>query len=160
MTTGYFFGLHVFGMICLVPWIHTTNSKYKDYLVSQGQDKTWWYVGDPSQNLIKLTDTTMQGLLLCPNYGRQSRLYPHTRQYDHLPRRNLAHASYVLSRLRRQHILPLLSAPPHLDHLQALTRCLVPRRIAPLPARPPATMLHPPLPQHPDLDARDNPPRA
>lgn len=42
VTTGYFFGLHVFGMICLVPWIHTTNSKYKDYLVSQGQDKTWW----------------------------------------------------------------------------------------------------------------------
>ncbi|KAF2188061.1 potassium transport protein 1 [Zopfia rhizophila CBS 207.26] len=42
VTTGYFFGLHLFGVICLVPWIHTANSKYKDYLASQGQDKTWW----------------------------------------------------------------------------------------------------------------------
>lgn len=39
---GYFFGLHLFGAIVLVGWIHTCESKYRDYLVSQGQDKTWW----------------------------------------------------------------------------------------------------------------------
>ncbi|KNG50912.1 potassium transport protein 1 [Stemphylium lycopersici] len=38
----YFFGLHLFGVICLVPWIHNAPAKYQDYLASQGQDKTWW----------------------------------------------------------------------------------------------------------------------
>ncbi|KAF2689254.1 potassium transport protein 1 [Lentithecium fluviatile CBS 122367] len=42
VTTGYFFGLHLFGVICMVPWIHLANAKYKDYLASQGIDKTWW----------------------------------------------------------------------------------------------------------------------
>ncbi|KAH7111301.1 potassium transport protein 1 [Dendryphion nanum] len=42
ITAVYFFGLHIFGVMCLLPWIHTANSKYKDYLASQGQDKTWW----------------------------------------------------------------------------------------------------------------------
>lgn len=39
---GYFFGLHLFGAICLVGWIHTANSKYTDVLAAAGQDKTWW----------------------------------------------------------------------------------------------------------------------
>ena len=43
-AVGYFFGLHLFGVICLIPWIHTADAKYKDYLASLGQDKTWWYV--------------------------------------------------------------------------------------------------------------------
>jgi potassium uptake Trk family protein len=42
VTVGYFVGLHTFGVICLVPWIHLADAKYKDYLVSQGQDFTWW----------------------------------------------------------------------------------------------------------------------
>jgi hypothetical protein len=42
MSLGYFFGLHLFGMIVLVGWIHTCNPKYREYLASQGQDKTWW----------------------------------------------------------------------------------------------------------------------
>ncbi|KAF1828968.1 potassium transport protein 1 [Decorospora gaudefroyi] len=42
IVVGYFFGLHLFGVICLVPWIHTADQKYKDYLALQGQDKTWW----------------------------------------------------------------------------------------------------------------------
>ncbi|KAL6153873.1 hypothetical protein ACJQWK_01659 [Exserohilum turcicum] len=40
----YFFGLHLFGAICLIPWIHLAPAKYKDYLASQGQDKTWWAI--------------------------------------------------------------------------------------------------------------------
>jgi hypothetical protein len=44
MATGYFVGLHVFGVLCLLPWVHLADSKYKDYLVEQGQDRTWWYV--------------------------------------------------------------------------------------------------------------------
>ncbi|CAI6335467.1 unnamed protein product [Periconia digitata] len=42
ITTGYFFGLHLFGVVCLLPWIHTANPKYTDYLASLGQNKTWW----------------------------------------------------------------------------------------------------------------------
>ena len=42
IVTSYFFGLHIFGAICLVGWIHTANSKYTDVLATAGQDKTWW----------------------------------------------------------------------------------------------------------------------
>lgn len=41
---AYFFGIHLFGAICLVGWIHTANSKYSDVLAASAQDKTWWYV--------------------------------------------------------------------------------------------------------------------
>lgn len=39
---AYFFGLHLLGVICLVPWIHRADSQYKEYLHSQGQGLTWW----------------------------------------------------------------------------------------------------------------------
>ncbi|KAH7303015.1 cation transport protein-domain-containing protein [Stachybotrys elegans] len=39
---GYFVGLHIFGIICLVPWIQNAPSRYLDYLAEIGQDKTWW----------------------------------------------------------------------------------------------------------------------
>jgi len=42
IVTSYFFGIHLFGAICLVGWIQTANPKYKDYLQSTGQDKNWW----------------------------------------------------------------------------------------------------------------------
>lgn len=41
-SVGYFFGLHIFGAICLVGWIQYANPKYTDYLASIGQDKNWW----------------------------------------------------------------------------------------------------------------------
>lgn len=44
ITLGYFFGLHLLGVICLAPWIHNAPPKYTDWLASNGQDKTWWYV--------------------------------------------------------------------------------------------------------------------
>jgi hypothetical protein len=34
--------MHLFGVICLVGWIHMANPKYKDYLESIAQDKNWW----------------------------------------------------------------------------------------------------------------------
>ena len=40
----YFFGIHLFGALCLLPWIHRAPEKYTDYLRECGQDKTWWYV--------------------------------------------------------------------------------------------------------------------
>lgn len=44
-TAGYFAGIHLFGAIGLVGWIHHANPpNYREYLESQGQDKTWWYV--------------------------------------------------------------------------------------------------------------------
>lgn len=38
----YFFGLHLLGVVCLLPWIHNAPAKYTDYLESQGQDASWW----------------------------------------------------------------------------------------------------------------------
>lgn len=43
ICSGYFFGLHLLGVICLLPWIHRSDVKYRDYLASQGQGATWWY---------------------------------------------------------------------------------------------------------------------
>ncbi|KAK5652919.1 hypothetical protein OQA88_9398 [Cercophora sp. LCS_1] len=42
ITVGYFAGLHILGVISLVPWIHNAPAKYQDYLDAQGLDKTWW----------------------------------------------------------------------------------------------------------------------
>ncbi|KAF4342172.1 potassium transporter TRK-1 [Fusarium beomiforme] len=42
IVTIYFFGLHLFGAICLIGWIHTAPKQYTEYLKSCGQDKTWW----------------------------------------------------------------------------------------------------------------------
>ncbi|EGY23406.1 low-affinity potassium transport protein [Verticillium dahliae VdLs.17] len=39
---GYFIGLHVLGVICLVPWILHAPSKYTDYLDEEGQNIVWW----------------------------------------------------------------------------------------------------------------------
>lgn len=42
IVIGYFFGLHLFGAICLIPWIHRAPAKYTDWLAENGQGKTWW----------------------------------------------------------------------------------------------------------------------
>ncbi|GFF78286.1 putative cation transporter [Aspergillus udagawae] len=42
ITFGYFVGLHVFGVICLVPWIQHADPKYRDYLKECGQGNVWW----------------------------------------------------------------------------------------------------------------------
>jgi hypothetical protein len=39
---GLFLGLHVIGVIGLLPWIMHGPSRYREYLGSQGQDKVWW----------------------------------------------------------------------------------------------------------------------
>ncbi|KAG9258890.1 high-affinity potassium transporter [Emericellopsis atlantica] len=39
---AYFFGLHIFGAICLVVWIQYASPKYTDVLQQAGQDKNWW----------------------------------------------------------------------------------------------------------------------
>ncbi|EMD88757.1 hypothetical protein COCHEDRAFT_1205887 [Bipolaris maydis C5] len=51
VVVGYFFGLQLFGVICLIPWIHLAPLKYKEYLASQGVDKTWWAIYS-SQTMI------------------------------------------------------------------------------------------------------------
>ncbi|KAF4495034.1 potassium transporter TRK-1 [Fusarium agapanthi] len=38
----YFSGLHIFGAVCLVGWIHTADKQYADILQASAQDKTWW----------------------------------------------------------------------------------------------------------------------
>ncbi|CAG8035820.1 unnamed protein product [Penicillium nalgiovense] len=42
IVVGYFFGLHLFGAICLVGWILHANPKYRDYLAECGQGNVWW----------------------------------------------------------------------------------------------------------------------
>ncbi|THC93698.1 hypothetical protein EYZ11_006809 [Aspergillus tanneri] len=42
IVTGYFFGLHIFGAICLVGWIQHANPKYRQYLEQCGQGSVWW----------------------------------------------------------------------------------------------------------------------
>ncbi|EAW19312.1 potassium ion transporter [Aspergillus fischeri NRRL 181] len=42
IVTGYFFGLHLFGAICLVGWIQHANPKYREYLAECGQGNIWW----------------------------------------------------------------------------------------------------------------------
>ncbi|KEY71269.1 hypothetical protein S7711_02375 [Stachybotrys chartarum IBT 7711] len=42
IITGYFFGLHLLGVVCLLPWIHNAQPKYKDWLAENGQNETWW----------------------------------------------------------------------------------------------------------------------
>ncbi|EAW10777.1 putative potassium uptake transporter [Aspergillus clavatus NRRL 1] len=42
ISLGYFVGLHVLGVICLVPWIQHADPKYRDYLRECGQGKIWW----------------------------------------------------------------------------------------------------------------------
>ncbi|CAG8909512.1 unnamed protein product [Penicillium egyptiacum] len=42
IVVGYFFGLHLFGAICLVGWIMHADPKYRDYLAECGQGKVWW----------------------------------------------------------------------------------------------------------------------
>lgn len=42
IVTAYFFSLHLFGAICLVPWILHANPKYREYLADCGQGNVWW----------------------------------------------------------------------------------------------------------------------
>ncbi|XP_014557994.1 hypothetical protein COCVIDRAFT_95759 [Bipolaris victoriae FI3] len=58
IVSGYFFGLHLFGAVCLIPWIHLAPSKYKDYVVSQGQDITWWGIYS-AQSMVDNTGLTL-----------------------------------------------------------------------------------------------------
>ncbi|KAJ3537159.1 hypothetical protein NM208_g6428 [Fusarium decemcellulare] len=44
IVLAYFFGLHIFGVICLVGWIQTANPKYKEYIDSTGQNRNWWAI--------------------------------------------------------------------------------------------------------------------
>lgn len=39
---GYFFGLHLFGIICLVGWVQYAPAKYRDYIASCGLNQVWW----------------------------------------------------------------------------------------------------------------------
>ncbi|KAK3984554.1 potassium transporter [Cladorrhinum sp. PSN332] len=42
IAAGYFAGLHILGVISLVPWILNAPAKYQEYLEEQGINKIWW----------------------------------------------------------------------------------------------------------------------
>ncbi|CAH0056200.1 unnamed protein product [Clonostachys solani] len=41
IVVGYFFGLHLFGAICVVGWIQYADPKYKEFLASTGSNMNW-----------------------------------------------------------------------------------------------------------------------
>lgn len=43
VLVGYYVFFHLFGVLCLAPWIHSMGS-YKDYVISTGTDPTWWAI--------------------------------------------------------------------------------------------------------------------
>ncbi|KAH7016190.1 cation transport protein-domain-containing protein [Microdochium trichocladiopsis] len=44
IVIGYYVGLHLLGIIGLIPWIHTAPSKYREYLIECGNDFSWWAI--------------------------------------------------------------------------------------------------------------------
>lgn len=42
LAVGYFIGLHVFGVICLLSWILHAPQKYQSWLLENGQGQVWW----------------------------------------------------------------------------------------------------------------------
>ncbi|RMD42220.1 hypothetical protein DV735_g2867, partial [Chaetothyriales sp. CBS 134920] len=60
IVVAYFFGLHLFGAICLMGWVWTSEEpKYRDYIDSQGLSHTWWalYSAGTMVNNVGLTLT-------------------------------------------------------------------------------------------------------
>ncbi|THC96377.1 hypothetical protein EYZ11_004148 [Aspergillus tanneri] len=59
IVIGYFFGLHLFGAICLIGWIQYANPKYRNYLDECGQNHIWWaiYSGQTMVDNLGLTLT-------------------------------------------------------------------------------------------------------
>jgi hypothetical protein len=64
---GYFFGLHLLGVLFLLPWIWNADPKYREYLASQGQGETWWYVALICGEVPALI-SSIQGFLLLADY--------------------------------------------------------------------------------------------
>lgn len=42
MTTCYFFGFWIFGLLCILPWIMVNNDYYGSIIDDAGQSRTWW----------------------------------------------------------------------------------------------------------------------
>ncbi|KDN60728.1 putative low-affinity potassium transport protein [Colletotrichum sublineola] len=42
IVSSYFLGLHLLGVICLLPWIMHAPYKYTAWLAENGQGRTWW----------------------------------------------------------------------------------------------------------------------
>ncbi|KAE8348979.1 cation transporter [Aspergillus coremiiformis] len=59
IVIGYFFGLHIFGAVCLVVWIQYADPRYRNYLKECGQDHVWWgfYSAQTMVNNLGLTLT-------------------------------------------------------------------------------------------------------
>ncbi|KAH7309580.1 cation transport protein-domain-containing protein [Stachybotrys elegans] len=55
----YFVGFHLFGVICIVPWIRNAPARYRDYLAECGQNEVWWaiYSAQTMMNNLGLTLT-------------------------------------------------------------------------------------------------------
>ncbi|KAF8537025.1 cation transport protein-domain-containing protein [Trichophaea hybrida] len=39
---GYYFFFHIFGVLCIMPWIFKANPQYRDYIRSFGIHPAWW----------------------------------------------------------------------------------------------------------------------
>ncbi|KAF9891944.1 hypothetical protein FE257_002907 [Aspergillus nanangensis] len=59
VVIAFFFGLHTFGVICLIGWIQYAPAKYRDYLDKCGQNHIWWafYSAQTMSNNLGFTIT-------------------------------------------------------------------------------------------------------
>lgn len=58
VLTAYYLFFHVFGVLCILPWIHNAP-QYKEYILSLGLSPTWWaiYTSQTSFNDLGFTLT-------------------------------------------------------------------------------------------------------
>lgn len=61
---AYFFGMHLFGVVCLIGWIQYADPKYKDVLAEAGQNMNWWYATTEYTTRFSIAEP-IQGNLLC-----------------------------------------------------------------------------------------------
>ncbi|KAL5340483.1 cation transport protein-domain-containing protein [Aspergillus crustosus] len=44
IVIGYFFAIHLIGIVCLAAWIEHASPKYRDYLDECAQNRIWWAI--------------------------------------------------------------------------------------------------------------------
>ncbi|KAG2418140.1 hypothetical protein HFD88_001241 [Aspergillus terreus] len=88
IVVGYFLGLHLFGIICLVGWVQYAPAKYRDYIASCGLNQVWWafYTGQTMvdnlgftltpDSMISFNDATFPMLVLTFLAFAGNTLYP------------------------------------------------------------------------------------
>lgn len=119
--TALYLSLHLFGAICLVPWILRSNPKYRAALSEAGQNPVWWLVANFDPLLLSILRPFLihvQGVLLGPNHDQQPWIYPHTNLDGSVSGCRVSGIDNDFVGLRGKHSLSMPPTPRHLDHVQ------------------------------------------